>query len=64
MGKSLRHSADLVAPDTITYFDRPGAKPVPVKQLTRQLVESRKHGDGVVAANSSAKTISQTGSGK
>lgn len=60
----VNHSDDLIAPDTITYFNRSGAKPVPVNQPASQH-DSRKRGQGVNAANSAAaKTASQTGSGK
>lgn len=61
----VRHFDDLIAPDTITYFNRPGAKPVPVTSQPARQHDSRKRGEGVIAANStSAKTASQTGSDK
>jgi len=56
---------DVVAPDTITYFNQPGAKPVPIKQLAQRRADSRKRGEGVIAANSApAKSAAQTESGK
>ncbi|MFZ1917388.1 MAG: hypothetical protein WAU58_07440 [Terriglobales bacterium] len=47
------HRADLIAPNTITYFDRPGAKPTVVKPAQQRAAPSQKRG-GVVAARSVA----------
>jgi hypothetical protein len=60
----VRHFGDDVAPDTITYFNRPGAKPIPVGQLAHQR-DSHKGGQGAVVPNSAlSKTVPTTGSGK
>jgi hypothetical protein len=50
---SRAHQADLIAPNTITYFDRPGAKPTVVKPSQPRPARSQKQG-GVVAARSVA----------
>ncbi len=51
--RSRTHRADVVAPNTITYFNSPGAKPTVVKPLPRHPVRSQKH-DRAVAARSMA----------
>jgi len=57
------HSDDVVAPDTITYFNRPGATPVPVKELARQRADSHKPSQGALAANA-ISAAANSGSGK
>jgi hypothetical protein len=61
------HRADLVAPNTITYFDRPGSKPTVVTPAEQRPAPSQKHG-GVVAARSvaalNAKSDPKAGSDK
>lgn len=54
------HRADLVAPNTITYFNSPGAKPTVVKPLPPHPVRSHKH-DSVVAARSMAALNAKPG---
>ncbi|HUB02930.1 MAG TPA: hypothetical protein VL983_09600 [Terriglobales bacterium] len=61
----IHHSDDVIAPDTITYFNRPGAKPIPVQELARRRVEPGKHSNRAIAVNSvPAKTGANSGSGK
>jgi len=47
--KSRRHLDDVIAPDTVTYFDE-AAKPVRIEQFTHHLATPPKRGGGVVAA--------------
>jgi len=47
--KARRHVDDVVAPDTVTYFDE-GAKPVRVERFTHHPATPAKH-DGAVAAS-------------
>jgi len=47
------HAADVVAPNTITYLNRPAAKPTVVKPQPQHAARSHKH-DPVVAARSVA----------
>ncbi|MGD0469639.1 MAG: hypothetical protein ABSA54_14760 [Terriglobales bacterium] len=49
-GISRRHGDDLIARDTVTYFDKPNPKAEPTKRFADRHPSSRKH-DGVVAAN-------------
>ncbi len=57
---SRTHPADLIAPNTITYFNRPGAKPTVVKPLPQHPARSQKH-DSVVAAGSVAALNAKAG---
>lgn len=65
--RSRTPRGDVVAPNTITYFNRPGAKPALVKPLPQHPVRSQKH-DSVVAARSvaalNAKADPKAGSSK
>jgi hypothetical protein len=65
--RSRTRHADVVAPNTITYFNRPDAKPTVVKPLPQHPTRSKKH-DGVVAARSvaalNAKAEPKAGSDK
>jgi hypothetical protein len=65
--RSRAPRADVVAPNTITYFNRPGAKPTLVKPLPQHPVRSQKP-DSVVAARSvaalNAKADPKAGSSK
>jgi hypothetical protein len=47
--KSRRHLDDVIAPDTVTYFDE-AAKPFRVEQFTHHPATQPKHDGGVVAA--------------
>jgi len=57
---SRTHQADLIAPNTITYFNSPGAKPTVVRPAQKRPVPSQKHG-GVVAARSVAALNAKAG---
>jgi hypothetical protein len=55
-GISRRHGDDLIARDTVTYFDKrtfdkPAPKAKPTKRFAGRHRRSRKHGDGGIAAN-------------
>jgi hypothetical protein len=51
------HRTDLVAPNTITYFDRPGAKPTVVKPAQLRPAPSQKHGRVVAAGSVTALNV-------
>ena len=58
---SRRHAEDLVAPNTIVYYDRRGAQPTRAKTALHPGAVSPKKGDGVIAASAipSAKPASK-----